>query len=277
MNRYEAIAISVRRSPLLSGAGPLWRLVRPLYKWTLRSLGRTGLRRDINGTDTILLAPELYNMPEVYEPEVWRAIMREIRPGDMFVDVGANYGLYSVAVAKRVGLDGSVHAFEPDRETVAVLRRQIALNHVTARVAVGAYAVGDYVGFVPFTDGRGVESHVGSSDGIEPAQVPSTTLDAAFPHSKVDILKIDVEGFEEKVLLGSLGLLADPARAPRAIFIEVHPAGLARFGSTGAQILSLLRDRGYEVVDLQGRAVSELVEYGEVVARSLRTRNVAGI
>src|SRR3989338_4179732 len=70
--------------------------------------------------------------------------------------------------------------------------------------------------------GRDSLSYVVGSTGGGFA-VHMTTLDEEFRNQRIDILKIDVEGLEEKVFQGSIRLLKDPARCPRLMYIEVHP------------------------------------------------------
>jgi FkbM family methyltransferase len=229
--------------------------------------GQGGLERNINGTDPLRVTPELYHVPEVYEPSVWAAIMRELQSGDIVADVGAYIGLYTVAAAKRVGTDGRVYAFEPDPDTVRLLRRQVGLNGIAPRTRVLPYAVGDSDGEIAFVSGRDSESHVSTSASGHQLRLPSVTLDAVFSEIGVDVLKIDVEGFEERVLRGARCLLKDRERAPRAIFIEVHPFAWKQFGTSSNSLIGLLASYDYAIFDLRGNRIEEITEYGEVVAR----------
>src|ERR1700716_4361008 len=114
MNPIEKASAWIRHLPLIERADWLWERVRPLYDRAVAHLGRKGLERLLNGSDRILVSPEARGTPETYEPDVWRVLMAEIRPGDTFVDVGAFIGLYAVAVGLRLGRRGRVVAFEPD-------------------------------------------------------------------------------------------------------------------------------------------------------------------
>lgn len=271
MKPLESLAIAIRRSPLLYKADFVWGRVRPLYQKSLKTISAGGLERMINGTDLVLLTPELYNYSETYEPEVWPYILGEIEPGDAIADVGASIGLYTVAMARRTGEKGIVYAFEPDPETVNFLQRNIRLNQIDARVRVWPAAVTDKPGFVQFVDGRGTESHIAAADAEHTRPVNAVTLDSVFASDRLDILKIDVEGFEEAVLKGGPGLLEDPRRAPRAIFVEVHPYAWPAFGASSESLLSLLATYGYEVYDLSGNPIDRIDAYGEIVARKDRT------
>ena len=102
MKQIEKTSIWLRHLPLMERADWLWKPVRPLYDRAVDHFGRNGLERILNGTDRILVSPEARGTAEIYEPEVWRALMAEVRTGDTFVDVGAFIGLYAVAVGLRL-------------------------------------------------------------------------------------------------------------------------------------------------------------------------------
>jgi FkbM family methyltransferase len=190
--------------------------------------------------------------------------MSEVRPGDTIVDVGAHVGLYSIAFARRAGCEGRVHAFEPDPANFARLEAQCRINGVADRVSLYPTAVSDTLGRVGFVTGHGSESHIGAD---ESQTVNCVRLDAIFAGRPVDLVKIDVEGFEEAVLRGAAELLTDQARAPRLIAIEVHPYAWPAVGTTTGSLLALLARCGYTVRDLSGRTVNHLQAYGQVLAR----------
>jgi FkbM family methyltransferase len=83
-------------------------------------------------------------------------------------------------------------------------------------------AVGDVDGEVAFESGKGSESSISVSPR-NGERVSCARLDSIFPNQKLDILKIDVEGYEERALRGAAGLLRDVRRRPRTILVEVHP------------------------------------------------------
>ncbi len=267
MHSVERAAIAIRRSGPLRTATPVWNAVRPVYIRFLSQVGKRGLLRNMNGTDPILIAPELYNLLETYEPEVWRLIVAQVRSGDVVADIGAFIGLYAMAIAKRVGPRGRVFAFEPDPKSRMWLSHHVKLNHVEDRVEVLPYAIGDHEGDVPFSAGHESQSHVVSDSADRTEHVRMITLDSVFAGMRVDLLKIDVEGFEEFVVRGAGHLLGDAQRAPRTIFVEVHPSLWPKFDATSATLLNALSRYGYNVTDVQGQRLEEIVAYGEIVAR----------
>ncbi len=271
MNSFERLSTRLRHAPGLEGMGWLWKAVRPAYDRTLRFLVRgSGIERVINGTDPLRLSVEWRSMAEVYEPGVWHRVMETVRAGDFVADVGAFVGLYSLALAQRVGDEGRVYAFEPDPHNAAALERHIILNGLGARVIVVRAAAAAKTGLERFVSRGDCESHLLARDersGL--ASTLTVRLDEIFADTRLDLLKLDVEGFEEHVLRGAEGILRRPAGRPRAVFIEVHPFAWPAAGTSSASILGFLRDCGYQVYDLDGRTVDEVREYGEVVARPI--------
>jgi FkbM family methyltransferase len=265
MHTLERFCATLRHSRGLRNAEWLWDQLRTPYTALLATLAQNGLERIINGTDLIRLTPEYRVITENYEPDVWRHVMGEARVGDVVADVGANIGLYTIALAKRVGDSGKVHAFEPDPANFRALDRHCCLNEVTARVVSYQVAVAGTDGRVAFEAGRGSESHVSSSSMV--SEVDGVRLDSVFAGNRIDFLKIDVEGFEEEVVKGASELLSDRARGPRIIYIEVHPFAWGEVKTTGETILTLLTDYGYRVEDLLGKEVVSVDKYGEIVAR----------
>jgi FkbM family methyltransferase len=266
MNKAEQICAKLRHSRRLGHAAWLWDGVRPLYNEVVCVLGRNGLERVINGTDSVRVSPPFRCVAETYEPEVWKRLMADVRLGDRIADVGAFIGLYSIALAKRIGTTGHVTAFEPDQENFAALEAHCRLNGITDRVSLIHGAVADVDGAAAFEAGRSSESRLGVIGQNGKAIIPCTRLDTAFANSRVDLLKIDVEGWEEPVLKGGMALLQDQRRKPRVIYIEVHPFAWHMVGTSSDSLLDLLTACDYQVTNLEGRPVTQIEAYGEIVA-----------
>ena len=177
-------------------------------------------------------------------------------PGAVFADVGANLGLYTLWAARRVSTQGRVHAFEPVPEVRERLRRNVELNSF-ACVEIVASAVGAEAGSVTLNrveggSGRTSRYVHGAAGSIEASVV---TLDAHFRgRPPPDLLKIDVEGMELQVLLGSQALLASES-APAVVF-EAGDELLTAAGTSYAALLEVLeRAGGYQAFALTPRGL----------------------
>jgi FkbM family methyltransferase len=169
------------------------------------------------------------------EPQVEKAYLELLRPGDVVYDVGANIGWYSLLAARTVGASGSVLAFEPSLENALLAQQNAAVNGFANMTVVPA-ALTDREGWMSFVqkgslEGR-LESGGGETEGEHPARgrarlegrtlVPVTTLDAWLEQTgqpPPNVVKIDVEGAEAGVLRGMKLTLAS---AMPTLIIELH-------------------------------------------------------
>jgi FkbM family methyltransferase len=188
-----------------------------------------------------------------WEPETWRAMSEHIGPGKVFIDVGAHIGYFSLKAAKAVGSHGRVLAVEPNPETLKVLRANVEANRDTM-VTVYPVACSESDGFLDlFAAARantGASSlakanamHFGSV--VNSYHVPTRRLDDLVRDSgvtRVDFVKIDVEGAELLVLKGA-GATLD--RFHPVLTIEMEPKQLKSMGATTDEVKKLLRDHGY--------------------------------
>ena len=267
MNPVERACIAIRHSPTFDKAVWFWNTVRPVYNFVVNATARGGLQRVINGTDPLLVAPKYRGLREVYEPDLWRRLMSAVQPGDIIGDVGAHIGLYTVGLAKRLGGNGRVISFEPDEKNFHDLVHHLELNNVQASVQAVRAAVAECDGHVYFTHDRGVENRIVVENTLQSSLVPAITIDSFFEDRRLDILKVDVEGFEEDVLEGAELLLTNPCRAPRLIYLEVHPYNWSLCGTTSDSLLQRLHAANYKVETLDGKPCQRIITYGHVVAR----------
>ena len=137
---------------------------------------------------------------------------RLVGAGDVVIEVGANIGFHTVALAKSVGKNGRVYAFEPQRACYSLLEAQIALNQLD-NIYAYRRGMGRTKGklWVPKID-YGVPGNFGgvelaSDQAADLEEVEIDTLDGMFGDSPCALLKIDVEGMEEDVIRGGLDLI----------------------------------------------------------------------
>ena len=147
---------------------------------------------------------------------------RLLRPGMRVADVGANIGYYALLFAAAVGPGGEVVCCEPEPDNLAELDRTLAWNQLV-NVRVLPVALGESDGEVRLV--RGVNGMVRPNGGgpEDTVVVPLRRLDAILP-GRVDLLKVDVEGYEGQVLNGAERLLQEYRPI---IFLEIHPAAIA--------------------------------------------------
>jgi FkbM family methyltransferase len=166
--------------------------------------------------------------------KVSAVIDRFVRPGDTVLDIGANIGLVTLRLAKRVGPRGVVHAFEPNPGASSRLASALKASDVS-NVRLHEVALGPEQRTLKLSvpDGNAGAASLLSGNGID---VPVKRLDD-FDLGPVSFVKMDVEGFEDQVLRGfSKTLMASP---PKVILFEQND-------SKGGSI-PLLADVGYRI------------------------------
>ena len=215
----------------------------------------------------------LWEIPEDYpgawtglldhEPVVKEFLLTRFRPGEVFVDVGANVGAYSLRAASQ-GM--SVHAFEPNPGNVRILRRNSEINGLT--IDLHECALGSSEGTANLSAG-GAASKISAEGELT---VPVRTLDS-FHLPRVDLLKIDVEGYELEVLRGAVETLE---RSHPAIMIEMHHWAGAQKEAALFEILAGL-GYGFEYLDRypQGRHLAATYPRRTSAADGLRDGSTA--
>ena len=139
-------------------------------------------------------------------------LCRRLAPGMRVVDIGANFGLYSLSLANSVGPTGRVWSVEPSSATAAWLRQSVDINEL-AQVTVIRKALSDRIGSARLSIEANYElnSLANGGGGGATEEVPLTTLDALAAEcgwEGVDFLKLDAEGEEERIVAGGARFLA---------------------------------------------------------------------
>ena len=182
-----------------------------------------------------------------YEREVQTLFRRFVQPGTTVLDLGANFGFYSLLAARLVGPNGHVIAFEPMRSTLSILRRHFAINPALAeRVTVIESAVGDADGetTIAFENDLASASIHPLDQVSHTLTVPIVRLDTLLQQSAIrapiSFAKIDVEGAEVDVLNGAAQLL-DTQRP--ALVVSCHSARWHE------DVRRILRGHGYHTTE----------------------------
>ena len=200
-----------------------------------------------------------------YEPEL-REIMRAVlRDGGTALDVGANAGWHTLLMARLVGPQGRVLAVEPNPSVRQHLRRNIAINGLGQIEVVGA-ALADAQGTLSFVapdaeHSASASGHVVADNAAPPdaIRVPASTLDVLAVEQKLDrldLVKIDAEGFEWPILQGAQTSIA---RFRPYIIFEFDQAYAARGRDSGRLFAEFFQRHNYRLFAV-GRNWAELVD-----------------
>ncbi len=240
-------------STALPGHRGKWRLVELLRRKLATPVEgeaivrRSGVRWCLDPSDFMQAA--LYWQPEVDRWELFH-LRRLLQPGAVVFDIGSNFGYYSLRLAADSRIHGTIHAFEPNPPTYRLLLHNIELNGFGDRVLAHNVGVSDAVGTARM---RERVHHLGGAsiavDG-EGAIVELTTLDRFCEEravTRLDFLKIDVEGFEDRVLQGDRQSIE---RFKPGILIELNPSTLTLQGVTLDTVVDLLRGYGYRLYEI---------------------------
>jgi FkbM family methyltransferase len=192
-------------------------------------------------------------VPTVYEPDVTAAMQRILRPGDCFVDVGANVGRHTCEAARLVGEEGRVIAIEPGTNCLPQLREAAG---GFSQVTIIDKPAWNHAGEVTFflnadsPDGNALwdpgdwpgPHNPKSKDIKQPNTMTAVRLDDVIDTSP-RLIKIDTEGAEQRVLEGAARHL-HPQTTP-FIIAELHEFGLEKLGCSQESLRSFMESRGY--------------------------------
>lgn len=188
-----------------------------------------------------------------FEQKETTFVWRYLRPGDIFIDIGANIGLFTVIAAKRVGKGGMVYAFEPASLPRQRLEENVKLNQFR-NVSIQPFALSDQEGWLELsipTDGHDAWSSLAvpiAGTGIQTNRIKAVTWDdfaGGMDDLTPTMMKIDVEGWENRVLEGAINTLSS-ANAP-LLQVEFTDAAAQAAGSSCAALYQHLLDLGYTV------------------------------
>ena len=191
------------------------------------------------------------------DPDDFSFIEAYLRPGDRFLDVGANIGIYTLLAAGLVGKTGRVDALEPGLKAYKRLEENIALNQLS-QVHARHAAANDSVEPIPFLQGQDLTNRIATGEGEadgEVAVVPSVLLDDILGQGPYAMAKIDVEGAEPICFRGAVKSLA--AGNPPVWFIELKDRLLRQYGFDVKSFVAFLQDSGYDIglYEHQGRGL----------------------
>lgn len=200
------------------------------------------------GNDMSLCA---YVAGSSYEPNEFMFLSGVLKPGMIFIDVGANDGLYTLFASRRVGSSGKVLALEPSSREFARLEKNLLLNN-TSNVLALQIAAADHEGVATLRIAEfgheGQNTLGGFAYSIEQEgteEIPLITLDgiiSKYNLTQIDVIKMDVEGGELNALKGAQSILT---KHKPLILLEIVEAALKYQGASRETVLGFLASFGY--------------------------------
>jgi FkbM family methyltransferase len=243
--RLVLYVIRVARSAFYNTPIQRIRAVTVIYEWLfhlainkdeLVEVSCHGVQLQLPGRDVTILPSLMNNTYEVLELELVEFLLQ---PGMMVIDVGANVGIHTSIAARSVAPTGTVYGFEPVPENFEILVGNLARNQLT-NVVIERSAVGNEVGrSTIYLEDHSIGTHSllrsDTSTVAHSLSVPVTTLDHYFVDDMpevVNLLKIDVEGYEPNVLKGATKVLERTDH----LLIEYNRVSIEANGGVGAFI-----------------------------------------
>ncbi|MGA2093469.1 MAG: FkbM family methyltransferase [Sedimentisphaerales bacterium] len=217
-----------------------------------------------------------------YQFEVASIIKKILKPGGIFIDVGANIGYISAIGAAIVGKTGQVHSFEPVLKHFDYLQKMVQLN-ADYRISANNVALGDIEGSGRITYHR---CNIGGSSmvpGLVPKENAAETFNVEVKRldkyikekqlQRISLIKIDTEGFELPVLLGTKSFFDSYVHKGDlpAVIAEVDPYALKLMGKDPGELVDFMSNYGYKSYDICGRCsvnIRKMTKKGDVLFRT---------
>ncbi|WHZ21603.1 MAG: hypothetical protein OJF47_000715 [Nitrospira sp.] len=217
-------------------------------RWQVISrLGQGEITYDwVNGSRFLVRAGETALTGNIYTglfefPDM-AFLLHVLRAEDLFIDVGANVGSYSILACSAIGARG--YAFEPIPSTYSRLINNIHLNHLENRTKCLNIGIGREEGSLAFSDSMGACNHALAPGErcVGTTVVNVSTLDTVLKDESPDLMKIDVEGYETPVLQGAEATLKK--QTLHSVIMELNGNGL-RYGFDELFIIEMMFDYGF--------------------------------
>lgn len=236
--------VVLRPKPLKAMANAVIRLCIPAQ------VTRHGAVIVLNQNDPVVSGALTFG---VYEKPETTFLLNVFKSGMTFLDVGANLGYYTALAITRVGKQGKIIALEPDVENYSFLQKTVRANNAENVVCIQK-AAADRAGSLTLyvSSGNRGDNRLYANDLSDKSyEVEVSTVDTLLEEngvSKVDLVKIDVQGFERQVFLGMKETIR---RSERMIMLmEFWPFGLESAGTKTLEFLKELEAAGLELFEL---------------------------
>lgn len=233
-------------------AGKVYDQVRPKGEIMVEVHGnKYYLKASDRGMTPMLLSKNNYEAAEI------RLVKQSIKTDMTVVDIGANIGYFTLLFSQLSGKNGRVLAFEPEPENLGFLEKNIQVNNCK-NIEVVAVALAESKGYIDFfvpEHTRSTASMVASNliyeKGVNKISVPTESLDeylSSIGVSKVDFIKIDVQGAENIVFKGGQKTLA---QEHLSIMMEYWPYGMNKAGTNVSEYLKMFEQYNFTFFELK--------------------------
>jgi FkbM family methyltransferase len=231
-----------------------------------------GLTMQVHGSGDRMISSTL-RRDRCWEPYETALTLKHLQPGEVYVDVGANIGYYTLVAAQRVGVQGKVFAYEPDPDNFALLEANVLLNRLP-QVQVFPYALYDknVEGKLFLSDDNFGDHRIYAAENRPSRDIRLLQGDEHLRPltGKIDFLKIDTQGSEYFVVKGLWQLIMQNRQWLR-IILEFCPFGIRQSGASGSEFVRLLDTLGmqYHIIDHQQQCLipAESYHFAEWVNR----------
>jgi FkbM family methyltransferase len=193
----------------------------------------------------------LWTNPNGYDNEL-NFLKRYLKCGNIVVDIGANIGVITLSSSSIVGKEGIVYSFEPNPKTFEYLKGNVEENHFS-NIRLYQLAAGEKPGVTNFIDDS--SDDLSNSVSLETTESEKNSLihiqplDNIIPtNTRINLLKIDVEGFEIFVLKGADKCLS----STECIFIESYEVHFNKYGYSSRDLFNFMRLKGFKVLKMSG-------------------------
>jgi FkbM family methyltransferase len=227
----------------------------------------------VNDNDCV---SEMYGVMEGigHEPEIFEKMIQFMQPGENFIEVGANYGDYSIQMAKILGETAKVYAFEPGRKVFKYLETNLFLNGLPNLIAEEVALLDEdlVLSFIEVEDST-LGSYMGVSTNSHKTR--STTLNGYFKNNNISIggIRLDSQGAECKVLKGASNIIDSSPNIKLFIAWEHELINWYNSKEEMQDCLSSLTDKGFIFLDLlnfkEGCDYSNYILPAEYIIKSL--------
>lgn len=249
--------------------------IKPIYKKIIKRFGNRGLLRfypvkvlhnslisyttsdcvEIQGSK--MFVNQLFrnaSFSGIWEPLQTEIVKKEIKKGDIIIDLGANIGYYTLLFSRLVGNEGKVYAFEPDPNNFALLEKNVKENGYT-NIVLEQKAVSDFEGTTKLyisninTGGHRIFD-IGANE--EFIKIETIKLDDYLQDKKVDFIKMDIQGSEAKAIMGMKNIISQ--NQSLKIISEFAPFLLKKSGCDPMLYTNLLLEQGFELYELDKKS-----------------------